>query len=55
MKNSNNVKPVQFSKKDQQLKEKLLKQGFSNWSKKDFFTFIRMCETFGRKNYFQIL
>ncbi len=25
--------------------------GFSNWSKKDFFMFIRQCETYGRGDY----
>jgi len=29
----------------------LLAAGFSNWSKKDFFLFIRQCETYGRKDY----
>lgn len=33
----------------------MLKKGYPNWSKKDFFTFIRMCETFGRDNYAKIL
>jgi hypothetical protein len=47
-------KPPQFTKKDQQQKENLMKKGFSNWSKKDFFTYIRMCETFGRDNYAKI-
>jgi len=31
-----------------------LSKGFPNWSKKDFFTYIRMCETFGRDNYAKI-
>ncbi|CDW88930.1 probable global transcription activator snf2l1 isoform 2 [Stylonychia lemnae] len=47
-------KPPQYSNKDQYQKENLIKQGFPNWSKKDFFTFIRMCETFGRDNYAKI-
>ena len=43
-------KPPQFTPKDQRLKESLLREGFSTWSKKEFFTFIRMCEMFGRAN-----
>jgi len=31
-----------------------LSQGHSNWSKKDFFLFIRQCETFGRADYEKI-
>ena len=42
--------PPQFTKKDQSQKEHLLKQGYANWSKKDFFLFIKMCELHGREN-----
>jgi len=45
------VKPVQFTKKDQMLKQNLLSKGFSNWSKKDFYLLIRVCETYGRDDY----
>lgn len=31
-----------------------MKQGFSNWSKKDFYAFVRMCETYGRQNFAKI-
>lgn len=54
LKQNDNQKAAQFSKKDQQQRENLLKQGFSNWSKKEFFLFIRMCETYGRDNYSKI-
>lgn len=47
----NKTKPPQYTNKDQKQKENLLKQGFSNWSKKDFFMYIRMCETYGRDNH----
>jgi SWI/SNF-related matrix-associated actin-dependent regulator of chromatin subfamily A member 5 len=33
------------------LKESLLRQGFSNWSKKEFFLYIRLCETNGRDSF----
>mmetsp|Transcript_28417 Transcript_28417/g.20528 ORF Transcript_28417/g.20528 Transcript_28417/m.20528 type:complete len:84 (+) Transcript_28417:170-421(+) len=33
------------------MRAKLLKLGYSNWNKKDFFNFIRMCEKFGRYNF----
>lgn len=50
----NEAKPPPFTKKDQSLKETLVKQGFSNWSKKEFFYYIRLCETFGRDAYAKI-
>lgn len=46
--------PAMFTKNDQTTKERLLSAGFSNWSKKDFFVYIRQCETFGRKDYEKI-
>lgn len=47
-------KPPSFTKKDIDLREKLLKQGYTNWSKKDFFHLIRMCEYYGRDNFEEI-
>jgi hypothetical protein len=39
---------------EQAEKEKLLKQGFADWTRKDFNAFIKGCEKFGRKQYAQI-
>lgn len=35
-------------------KEKLLKEGFSNWGKKEFFHYINLCERYGRTQYDKI-
>ncbi|XP_074346037.1 ISWI chromatin-remodeling complex ATPase CHR11-like isoform X1 [Apium graveolens] len=35
---------------EQEEKEQLLEEGFSTWSKRDFSTFIRACEKFGRND-----
>ncbi|KAL8118718.1 hypothetical protein AgCh_016285 [Apium graveolens] len=35
---------------EQEEKEQLLEEGFSTWSKKDFNSFIRACETYGRND-----
>lgn len=43
--------PATFTKKDMTTKAQLMQSGFGNWSKKDFFLFIRQCETFGRADY----
>jgi len=40
--------PTQFNKRDLTTKETLLSQGFSTWSKKDFFLFLRLAESYGR-------
>lgn len=36
-----------LTEKEKKLKEKLLKEGFSNWGKKEFFHFITLCERYG--------
>lgn len=51
MKGNANKVPAQFGKKDMNARESYMGQGFSNWSKKDFYFYIRQCETFGRKEY----
>ena len=36
----------------------MLKEGFSQWNKRDFFKFIQMAEIYGRKNcdmYFELI
>ena len=48
-------KPEEFTEQDEQEKLALLKEGFSNWSKKDFFLYIKCCEKYGRSNYDKIL
>nr|GLL41303.1 ISWI chromatin-remodeling complex ATPase CHR11-like [Ipomoea trifida] len=35
---------------EQEEKERLLEQGFSSWSRRDFNTFIRACEKYGRND-----
>ncbi len=32
-------------------KERLIRQGFSNWSRKDFVLFVKGCEKYGRQDY----
>merc|ERR1711915_30879 len=33
---------------EQEEKEQLLEEGFSNWTRRDFNTFVRACEKYGR-------
>lgn len=40
--------PATFTDEDEDLKTKLLDEGWSTWNKKDFFNFIRMAEKYGR-------
>eukprot|EP01132_Coremiostelium_polycephalum_P000977 gene977-1243_t len=40
-----------LTNEEQELKEKLLKNGFGNWNRNDFRSFIRGCELYGRKAY----
>jgi len=42
--------PEEFTAKDQAQKDGLLKKGFANWNKRDFFKFINMCELYGRES-----
>jgi hypothetical protein len=42
--------PAEFTEVDIRYKETLLREGFANWNKRDFFKFIQMCETYGREN-----
>ena len=42
--------PSQFTRKDLTQRDTLMSAGFANWSKKEFFTFIRLNEQFGRKD-----
>lgn len=39
-----------LDKKDQLKKEALLKDGFTNWNRREFHAFIRGCEKYGRRN-----
>lgn len=36
------------------MKDKMLKEGFSNWGKKEFFHFITLCERYGRNSFEKI-
>jgi SWI/SNF-related matrix-associated actin-dependent regulator of chromatin subfamily A member 5 len=47
--------PPEFTDKDESEKQKLLNDGFSNWSKKDFFHYLKCCEKYGRNDYDMIL
>ena len=40
--------PSVFTDEDEDLKIKLLDEGWASWNKKDFFNFIRMAEKYGR-------
>lgn len=42
------VLPPEFTDDDEELKNKLLDEGWATWNKKDFFNFIRMAEKYGR-------
>ncbi|EFC39046.1 predicted protein [Naegleria gruberi] len=44
----------ELTKEEKSEKRKLLLEGFNNWSKKDFQSFIKGCEKFGRKDYANI-
>jgi len=44
------VEPPEFTEDDLLEQEALLKAGFSNWNKRDFYKFINMCELYGRVN-----
>ena len=35
-------------------KERLLQQGFGNWSKRDYQNFVKACELYGRHDYVAI-
>ena len=47
--------PPKLSKKEEAEKERLLGEGFSNWSKKDFFQYLKWWERYGRNDYDMIL
>ncbi|CDK29116.1 unnamed protein product [Kuraishia capsulata CBS 1993] len=40
----------EFTEEDGELKEKLLLQGFGDWSKRDFTNFVHVCARYGRGN-----
>ncbi|CAI8590822.1 unnamed protein product [Vicia faba] len=40
----------QLTAEEMEEKERLLEQGFSSWSRKDFNTFLRACEKYGRND-----
>ena len=43
--------PPEFTAEDKQEKEDLMKEGFSQWNKRDFYKFINMCEMYGRNSF----
>ena len=40
--------PPEFTEADQNLREKLISEGWPGWNKKDFFNFVKMAETYSR-------
>lgn len=40
--------PQPLTEEDIQERDQLLEQGFSNWNRRDFTSFVRACERFGR-------
>ncbi|OMJ71857.1 hypothetical protein SteCoe_29829 [Stentor coeruleus] len=48
------LKPEKFTDEDEEKRDELLDQGFSEWSKREFNNFIKGCESFGRTNFIQI-
>lgn len=47
----NAEKIEEYTQKDENLKQSLLKEGFGKWRKKDFIKFIRACELYGVNDY----
>jgi len=43
-----------LSSEELEERERLLSEGYSNWSKKDFQAFLKACERYGRKNVLEI-
>lgn len=41
---------IELTEEEQLKKEEMMAEGFPNWTKKDFLSFVRGCEKFGRKN-----
>ena len=44
-------KPEKFTDDDANKRAELVEQGFSDWSKREFNSFIKGCESFGRNNF----
>ena len=40
--------PPEFTLQDEQFREQLLREGWSDWNKNDFYKFIKMAEKYGR-------
>ncbi len=40
--------PQPLTEEESQEREQLLEQGFSNWNRRDFTSFVRACERYGR-------
>ena len=40
--------PQPLTEEDIQERDQLLEQGFSNWNRRDFTSFVRACERYGR-------
>jgi len=41
--------PLPLTEEESQEREQLLEQGFSNWNRRDFTSFVRACERYGRQ------
>jgi SWI/SNF-related matrix-associated actin-dependent regulator of chromatin subfamily A member 5 len=47
-------KPEKFTDEDAEKRAELIEEGFSSWSKREFNSFIKGCETFGRNSFKEI-
>jgi hypothetical protein len=43
--------PNEFTEEDEDLRAKLISQGFSKWTKKEFAKFLRACDLYGLNDY----
>lgn len=48
LKDESNPKPEEFTLKDEERRDELIAEGWSDWNKKDFFNFVKMAEVYGR-------
>ncbi|CAG9335654.1 unnamed protein product [Blepharisma stoltei] len=47
-------KPLAFTDKDKAYRKELLNEGFANWTKREFNSFITGCEIYGKENFEEI-
>jgi hypothetical protein len=49
LKDESGNKPEEFTLEDEERRNQLISEGWPDWNKKDFYTFIKMAEMYGRK------